>query len=240
MTAKYNKGLFKEWVPKPVQLLLMLIFILVLFPMSPVYVGNIYYMVGDTGSMTEYFSWANYAGTIGMGASLPVAFRIKLRFRIRDKVIFISLLLALFNFIIATTQHPMIIVIVSLFMGFFKMLVLIEFMLPLMVILNPDGNRGKFYAVFYPFILASSQIGGYLTTVLAFNTNWQAAHVEYTVLCLALCVVSIISCTKVFRINHFLYFILIGLAAYCSCLLLCCWLMCWHLANSNTGFIQIG
>jgi hypothetical protein len=190
--AKYNKGLFEDWVPKPVQLLLIIIFLLVLSPMSPIYVGNVYYMVGDTGSMTEYFTWANYAGTIGMGAAMPVNFRIKMRFKIRDKVFAILLLLALFNFIIATTKEPMVIVTISLFMGFFKMLILMEFMLPLMVILNPDGNRGKFYAVFYPFILGSSQIGGYLTTLIAFHRNWQAAYFEYTLLCLLLAVLCII------------------------------------------------
>ncbi len=135
LTEKYNKGLFANWVPKIVQLLLILFFIILLFPMSSIYVGNLSYMVGETGQMAEYFMWANFAGTVGMGAAMPVAFRVKLAFKIRDKVIFILLLVALFNFIIATTGNPIIIVLISILMNFFKMLALIEFMLPVMMIL---------------------------------------------------------------------------------------------------------
>lgn len=192
MQEKYNKGLFDNWVPKIAQLLLMLVFIILLFPMSSIYVGNLSYMVGETGQMAEYFMWANFAGVVGMGAALPIAFRVKLRFKIRDKVVFILLLLALFNFIMATTEIPMIIVLISVLMNFFKMLALIEFMLPVMMILNPDGNRGKFYAMFYPFILGIGQVGAYFTTLEAFNSGWQFIYFQSAVVCIVLAMLAII------------------------------------------------
>jgi hypothetical protein len=37
-------------------------------PLGGVYTGNISYMVSGTGALTEYYMWANYATTIGMGA----------------------------------------------------------------------------------------------------------------------------------------------------------------------------
>ena len=74
----YNQGLFRDWVPKLVQLLLILIFTIVIVPVNGVYVGNVSYMVGSTGIQTEYFVWANYAGVIGMGAAMPIILRMKM------------------------------------------------------------------------------------------------------------------------------------------------------------------
>lgn len=190
--SKYNKGLFEDWVPKVVQLLLILLFIVLLFPMSSIYVGNLSYMVGKTGQMAEYFMWANFAGTVGMGAAMPIAFRVKLRYKIRDKVVFILLLLAVFNFVLGTTDNPLIIVLISILMNFFKMLGLIEFMLPIMMILNPDGNRGKFYAMFYPFILGIAQVGGYFVTKEASYRGWEYIYFQSSVICIALAILAII------------------------------------------------
>ena len=190
---KYNKGLFEDWVPKIAQLLLILVFIIFLFPMSPIYVGNLSYMVGETGQMAEYYMWANFAGTVGMGAAMPIAFRVKLAFKIRDKVVFILLLLAFFNFILATVEHPMVIVIISVLMNFFKMLALIEFMLPVMMIFNPKGNnRGGFYAIFYPFILGISQIGGFIFIKEATNYGWEYIYFQSTVICIVLAILALI------------------------------------------------
>jgi hypothetical protein len=56
----YNKGLYSDWVPKPVQLLLIVLLLAVVMPIGGVYTGNISYLVSGTGAMTEYFMWANY------------------------------------------------------------------------------------------------------------------------------------------------------------------------------------
>ena len=89
----YNKGLFSDWVPKPVQLLMMVLLLIVVMPLGGVYTGNISFMVGGTGVMQEYFLWANYATTIGMGACMPVVLRMKMRFKVRDKVVILLVLL---------------------------------------------------------------------------------------------------------------------------------------------------
>jgi hypothetical protein len=51
----YNKGLFSDWVPKPVQLLIIVLLLAVAMPLGGVYTGNISFMVGSTGQLTEYF-----------------------------------------------------------------------------------------------------------------------------------------------------------------------------------------
>jgi len=82
----YNKGLYHNWVPKPIQLLLIVLLLAVVMPLGGVYTGNISYVVSGTGAMTEYFMWANYATTIGMGACMPIVMRMKMRFKVRDKM----------------------------------------------------------------------------------------------------------------------------------------------------------
>jgi len=88
----YNQGLFSSWVPKLVQLLLIIIFMSVIIPVNGVYSGNITYMIGSTGALSEYFVWANYAGIIGMGAAMPLILRMKFRFKIRWNSLFPSCL----------------------------------------------------------------------------------------------------------------------------------------------------
>ena len=179
----YNKGLFSDWVPKPVQLLMIVLLLIVVMPIGGVYTGNISFMVSGTGAMQEYFLWANYATTIGMGASMPVVLRLKLRFKVRDKVVILLVLLGLLSYGNATTQNPMVIVIVSLIIGFLKMIITIELFLPLMVML---GNRGVFYGVFYTFVLLLNQITAYYAVEISILYNYQQFFILASVLCFVL------------------------------------------------------
>ena len=179
----YNKGLFSDWVPKPVQLLMIVLLLIVVMPIGGVYTGNISFMVSGTGAMQEYFLWANYATTIGMGASMPVVLRLKLRFKVRDKVVILLVLLGLLSYVNATTQNPMVIVIVSLIIGFLKMIITIELFLPLMVML---GNRGVFYGVFYTFVLLLNQITAYYAVEISILYNYQQFFILASVLCFVL------------------------------------------------------
>ena len=174
--SDYNKGLFKSWVPKSVQLLLILIFTFVIMSVNPVNMGNISMMVGDLGTMSEYLMMANFASFIGMATSMPLVLRVKMRFRTKEIMIVSLAVTALLSFVIGTTEVPEIIVAASFLMGFFKMFMMMEFILPLMFILSPDGKRGKFYAVFYPFSIIAGNISGYYLAKLAYHTTWQYAH----------------------------------------------------------------
>lgn len=179
----YNKGLFSDWVPKPVQLLMMVLLLIVVMPLGGVYVGNISFMVGGTGVMQEYFVWANYATTIGMGACMPVVMRMKMRFKVRDKVVVLLLLLGILSYVNSTTAVPLVIVMTSLVIGFMKMMITIELFLPLMVML---GGRGVFYGVFYTFVLILNQVSAYYAVQVSIEYNFQQFFVLASVLCFAL------------------------------------------------------
>lgn len=179
----YNKGLYHDWVPKPVQLLLMVLLLAVVMPIGGVYTGNISYLVSGTGSMTEYFMWANYASTIGMGACMPIVLRMKMRFKVRDKMAVLLVLLGLLSYLNSTTDEPMIFVFSSLVIGFLKMMVTIELFLPLMAMI---GNRGMFYGAFYTFVLVLNQAAAYYAADISIRYNWQQFYVIVAVGCFAL------------------------------------------------------
>ncbi len=176
----YNKGLYHDWVPKPVQLLLIVLLMAVVMPLGGVYTGNISYMVGGTGALSEYYIWANYASTIGMGAAMPIVLRLKMRFKIRDKITFVMMLLGILNYINATTSEPAVIIGSSLLIGFCKMIVSIELFLPVMTMI---GNRGMFYGVFYGFVLVINQLAGYWAVEVSVLYNWQQFFIVVSVLC---------------------------------------------------------
>ena len=170
-------------MPKPIQLLLIVLLMTVVMPLGGVYTGNISYMVGGTGALSEYYIFANYATTIGMGAAMPIVLRLKMRFRIRDKITLVLVLLGILNYINATTSEPAVIIGSSLMIGFLKMIVSIELFLPVMAMI---GNRGMFYGVFYSFILVMNQIVGYYAVEVSILYNWQQFFVIISILCFVL------------------------------------------------------
>jgi DHA2 family multidrug resistance protein len=182
----YNKGLYDDWVPKPIQLLLMVLLLTVVMPLGGVYTGNISFVVSGTGAMTEYFMWANYASTIGMGACMPIVLRMKMRFKVRDKMTVLLVLLGVLSYTNATTMEPMIFVFTSLVIGFLKMMVTIELFLPLMAMI---GNRGMFYGAFYTFVLVMNQMAAYYAVEVSMLYNWQHFYILASVLCFILALI---------------------------------------------------
>ena len=183
----YNKGLFNDWVPKPVQLLLIVLYMLVLMPVSGIYTGNLSFLVGDTGAMTEYYMMANYASAIGMGAVMPIALRLKLRFKIRDKVTFVCVAIGFLLFVNGTTQSPWIIIVNSLLISALKMAITIEFMLPLMMMVP---SRGAFYSILYGFVLVLSQVTNYYVVEYSILYNWEYFYILSAVVLLIMAAIT--------------------------------------------------
>ena len=190
--SDYNKGLYKSWVPKPVQLILILIFTTLIMSINPVNTGNISLMVGDLGTLPDFMMMANFASFIGMATSMPLVLRVKMRFRTKEIMTVSLAVTAVLSFVIGTTHGSEIIVASSFLMGFFKMFMMMEFILPLMFILSPDGKRGKFYAIFYPFSIATGNIAGYYLAELAYHTTWQYVHLLTAGVCLLMILIVVI------------------------------------------------
>ncbi|MCJ8165990.1 MFS transporter [Pontibacter sp. E15-1] len=190
--SDYNRGLFKDWVPKPLQLLLIIVFTVINISIGSVYTGNIAMMTGDLGTMPEYLVWANYAAAIGLAAALTLFLRVKMRFRVKETLVVSYSIVAVFSYIIATTNVPEVIVAASFIIGFFKIFPIMEFMLPLMAIISGEGSKGKFYAVFYPFAIILGNVSGYYIIKLAYQTTWQYPHYLTLAICLLLVMLSVV------------------------------------------------
>ncbi|TXD47220.1 hypothetical protein [Polaribacter sp. IC073] len=188
----YNKGLFADWVPKPLMLVLTLVFLLPILVVSGVYTGNLSYMVSSLGTHNEWIVFANYAGVVGMGVSMPIIFRFKLRFHTKFLMVRTLLFMALASFMIGTTDNNLVIVSCAFFIGYLKMFALIEFIMPTMFMISPDGNRPKFYAIFYPSAIVFPQLAGYLMAHFGFSTYWQNANFIMAIVMLFLTALAVI------------------------------------------------
>ena len=188
----YNKGLFHTWVPKPVMLLLIIILLVPFLSINGVYSGNISDMVGGLGALSETITLAVNASSIGMAVSLPLFLRAKRYFRSKELLVGSLLIMALLSFICGTTGEPVVIVICSFFIGFFKLFGMFELIMPIMFMLSPTGDRGRFYSFFYPISIGIGQVSSYFTTLYAYNVQWQQVYMISTaslLFCALLCVI---------------------------------------------------
>lgn len=188
----YNKGPFAAWVPKPVMLLLIILIMFPLMSVSGVYTGNATDLSGALATYSEFVSMANNAGSIGMGLALLIVFRVKMRFRSKEIIATCSIILALLSYVNGTTDNPYVVVAGSFLIGFFKMFPMIEVVLPMMFILSPTGDRGIFYAIFYPISMCFGQLSSYFFASLTFNSNYKAPFFIMTIFMLVVACISLI------------------------------------------------
>ena len=184
--------MFHNWVPKFGMLLMSIVLLIAILLANPVNMGLVGQMVGSTGLMAEYFSWANYATSIGMAIAIPLIIRIKSRFRSKEIMVGSLVMMAFLSFVIATTGSPEVVIVSSLVFGMFKMVSMIEVIIPLMFIISPTGERGKFYSIFYPFVIVLAQMGGMTTSGAALGIGWQLVHMYTSAILLVLALVCIV------------------------------------------------
>lgn len=176
MAEEYNRGLFQKWVPGLGYLLLIILFESILLLINPINMGNVSLMSSSTGILNEYYMWGSFATIIGLSLVLPFVLRIKMRFRSKQLLITALLTMAAMTMVVATTSIGEIVVVACLIFGIAKMMGMVEMLLPIQGMLSPDGNRNRFYAIFYPISIGSGQIGTAVTSVLALDISWQALH----------------------------------------------------------------
>ena len=188
----YNKGPFASWVPKPLMLLLILTILFSMMTVSGVYTSVITDITGAMATYTEYISLANNAGTIGMGCAIMILMRVKMRFRTKEIISVSAIILAILSYMCGTTDSPVVLISCSFLIGFFKMFPLIEMVLPIMFIIAPTGDRGKFYAVFYPLSIGFGQLSAYYFAQMVFDGSWQTPYMFMSATMLVIAALSLI------------------------------------------------
>ena len=188
----YNKSPFADWVPKPLMLLLILVILFPIMSINGVYTSNATDLSGALATYSEYVALANNAGVIGMGVSMVIALRIKMRFRSKEIITVSCIMLALLSYMCGTTENPWVLVAGSFLIGFFKFFPLIEMILPIMFILSPTGDKGRFYAIFYPLAIGFGQFFGYKMALFTFESNYQAPYFLMSAMMLFIAAISLI------------------------------------------------
>lgn len=169
----YNPGLFADWVPRPLQLGLLLIFLIPSFTISGIYLPNTQYMLSGIGGMAEHMSMANYATNIGMSVAFPLVLRILHRFRKKEILVTALFTCCVLSFICGTTDNVTLIIICSLLIGFAKMFAAVISVLPIFGFISKEGNKARIYSVFYPLVFIISLIVNWLMFQAAYLYNWQ-------------------------------------------------------------------
>jgi hypothetical protein len=172
----YNRGLFHKWVPGLVQLLLIILLTAVVLLIKPINAANISLMSSSTGVLNEYYMWGNYAVIIGFSLVLPFIWRIKTRFRSKELLVTALSVMTVMTMIVAHTGIGEIVVAACFIFGVANMVAMVEMLLPIMGIISPDKEKKRFYAIFYPISIGSSQLGGFLASSLSLDIGWEALH----------------------------------------------------------------
>lgn len=71
----YKQGLYHDWVPKLVQLLLIVVTFIPFMAVSCLYSSNFLDMSSGLGELSEAFSFANNAMFVGMAGAMPLLIR---------------------------------------------------------------------------------------------------------------------------------------------------------------------
>ncbi|MFB9864626.1 MFS transporter [Rufibacter immobilis] len=174
--SEVKKGLFHDWVPKPVGLLVLLVLTLTVLTTNGLYTANITDMVGGLGTLAEYLTMANFASSIGMVVAFPLLLKVKSQVRTRHILLICLSATAALTLLCAHTTSPQVMILANFLLGTFKMFAMMEVIIPVMGMISPDWNRGRFYAVFYPISIIAGQASAYFTAQLAYDYNWQLVY----------------------------------------------------------------
>jgi MFS transporter, DHA2 family, multidrug resistance protein len=188
----YKRGLYHDWVPKPLQLLLIIVTILPFMAVSCVYPSNIIDMSSGMGEISEAFSFANNALYVGMAGALPLLIRTKPYFRTKEVVAGGLVIMSLLCYVSSTTDNVWVIAFASLLMGFFKMFGTIEFILPIFFIITPTMDRKRFYPTFYPIAIIVGQYAGFYMGALAYRMFWEYTYLVAIIYCLTCALLALV------------------------------------------------
>ena len=217
----YNRGLFHKWVPGLVQLLLIILLEGIFLLIKPINASNISLMASSTGVLMEYYMWGNYAVIIGFSVVLPFIWRNKTRFRSKALMITAIIVMAVMNIVVTQARVGEIVVAACFIFGIANMLAMVEMLLPIMGIISPDNEKKRFYSIFYPISIGSSQLGGWLASSASLNIGWEAIHYYGSATLLLAAMVCVIMChnQRFARKMPYIYIDWLGVSLYITALM---------------------
>lgn len=196
---------FYDWMPKPLGcLVLFLMFFPVTFS-GGAYMNNLAEMAGGMGVQNEGIQMASYATSIGMALFAPFMAGFMTVRRVKHVFMRAMLLLLALNAVIATTDNVVVTIAACLFIGFFRVMLMMNITFTLVkygmgidalsqFVLTEEPSqedrekaehaRSWQMAGYYGVMLMIAQLGNVLTAYYAWHATWR--HAYYVVMVMLL------------------------------------------------------
>ena len=133
------------------------------------------YMVSGLGTNPAYAAMCTYAYFAGMTVAFSLIDRIRSFFSPKQLFVGICLGLIFCNTILTQTDSAPLIVLLTFFIGVFRIMGAILIIVTLTPILMPQGQRYMLYCVYFPITLLVSPLGGWAMATIANKMNWRYA-----------------------------------------------------------------
>lgn len=162
-----------DYVPRRLKPWLFIFFVLIIQFSGGVYLAAVTDMVGTTALMQEDILMAGYASLIGMSINFAVMFRIKFRFSNRVQLLAAGIVLLAANLICASTQSVVVLVLVCLVAGWFRMQATLACNSTIQLWLTPVRDMSVFFCYVYLVVDSVIQLCGIATVYTAFDLQWE-------------------------------------------------------------------
>lgn len=180
----YNTGVFEDWVPRWLVVVLAFALNIPICMVVGTYAGIATVLTSESGNIQEVYTYAFYATYIGMAVVVPLFFQLKRMLKTRTILLRTYLSVIVLLYITTRVTAPYLIVLLSFLAGAMRMIAVLEILGLLTPILAPKGQPFIKYSFLYPIIIAFGQIGNYVVGLLAFMYNWKYGY--YAILFLQL------------------------------------------------------
>jgi DHA2 family multidrug resistance protein len=167
-----NNRVFYDWVPKSLDLYLLLTLSIMLSFNGGIPSTISSYVIGSQSAIPADLSMASFAYFSGMACVLPLTLRLTQYQNRKTILCLIFPLLIFLNFMFTVTDQPLVMVMVSFIIGFVKMIATLIVVLSLIPILMPKGERYQLYCLYYPLSLIFGPLSGFLAAYIADHWSW--------------------------------------------------------------------
>lgn len=197
MNKQNDNRPFRQWVPRPLGIVILLLMFVPPTFSGGAYLSNIGEMTGGLGVWTEDVQMASFFTSIGMCLFPPFMVRFLQARRIKQTYLWCFLLLALLNVVCATATSRPVLFIGCMLTGFVRIMAMLNCTFtiapyltgmdtlamftmteepPADVQYQLERKRTFLMPVLYFFILLISQMSNVLTAWFAYHYHWQDAY----------------------------------------------------------------
>lgn len=170
-----SNRIFHSWVNPRLDLPLLLILTICMGISSGISPQIGTYMVSALSTNPADASMCNYAYFVGMTVAFSIIERIKSFFTTKQLLLSVCIALLFCNAVLSRTDSSELIVLLTFFVGVFRIMGAILMVSSLAPILMPQGQRYKLYCVYFPITLLVSPLGGLAMATMADKVNWRFA-----------------------------------------------------------------